>query len=193
MEFIKNYDVFAESELDIHVNNTTVDNKLLQKLQDSVDASIASGQGSLEDLMLVSTSNSAQHIARKLRDSAKKIREENQALEQQKLATMKELKEMEAIENQVVRDHEIRKLEMEIQRDKYKVDRDNETKLIIQEAITEGNAMIDLSNDRELDVADIALKERALTENERKNRAQEDLKRESNSIARKKSTMSKTK
>jgi hypothetical protein len=192
-EFIQNYQEFAESEFDIHVNNATADGQLMQKLQASVDAAISAGQGTLEDLLTVNSTGSIQSIARRLRESSRKIRAEQQQIQEAQNKAAMEAKQMDARENQVNREHEIIKLDKTIEIQKYKVDRDNETKLAIADSNLSANSEVDLVDDRELDLADIALKTRDLQEKERSNRAKEDIAREKNQIARNKPRPSTTK
>lgn len=173
-EFIQNYTEFAETEFDIHTNRPTEDKELFDRLKTSVDQALQQGRGSYDDYIAIHSSNSVQLVAKKLRDNAQKIREEQAALQKQQEDSVAKLEQMRLIEAQKLRDHEIELKEMDIAIKKYEIDsRSNQE-----------SSNLDLVNDNELDLADIHFKNKDLAERVRHNKMTENLTKEKNSISR---------
>jgi hypothetical protein len=93
---IQHFDEFAASEFDIHIGNSTEDTALYQDIKSLSQAAIQNGQAKIEDLIAISTSESVQETSRKLKNSAERIRrEENERAEadrasQEKMAAQKD-------------------------------------------------------------------------------------------------------
>jgi hypothetical protein len=85
MEFISQFDEFVSSEYDLHVPNTTDDNQLYQDINMLSQAAIQNGQATIGDLIALRKSESTQEMSRRLEDSAKKLKEENDALQKQQM------------------------------------------------------------------------------------------------------------
>jgi len=179
-EFVKTYSEFAESEFDLHTNRPTEDRELFEKLKAGVEQAIAQGSAQLEDLITVNSSGSIQAISQKLKANRNATMREQQQIEKQRAEQMERMEQSRLKEALEVRAHEKEMLNMELEAQYYKVDKDFEAKTMI------GKGQIDLSNDRELDVSDIVLRTRAQNEIERSNKVKESLAKEKNDISRKK-------
>jgi hypothetical protein len=84
-EIVSNFDEFVSSEYDIHVSNSTNDTQLYQDLRQLSQAAIQNGQATIADLVAISQSESVQEIAKRLEESAIKIKEQNEQVQQQQL------------------------------------------------------------------------------------------------------------
>ena len=93
-QIVNNFDEFVASEYDIHMSNSNNDTQLYQDLRTLSQAAIQNGQAKISDLIAISQSESVQEIARRLEDSARKIKEENDAMEQQRMQQQQQQSEM---------------------------------------------------------------------------------------------------
>lgn len=93
-QIVNNFDEFVASEYDIHMSNSNNDTQLYQDLRTLSQAAIQNGQAKISDLIAISQSESVQEIARRLEDSARKIKEENDAMEQQRMQQQQQQAEM---------------------------------------------------------------------------------------------------
>jgi len=93
-QIVNNFDEFVASEYDIHMSNSNNDTQLYQDLRTLSQAAIQNGQAKISDLIAISQSESVQEIARRLEDSARKIKEENDAIEQQRMQQQQQQSEM---------------------------------------------------------------------------------------------------
>jgi hypothetical protein len=84
---VTKFDEFVASEYDIHVSNSTNDTQLYEDLRALSQAAIQNGQATIADLVAISQSESVQEVSKRLQDSARKIKEENQQMEEKKLAS----------------------------------------------------------------------------------------------------------
>jgi hypothetical protein len=84
---VTKFDEFVASEYDIHVSNSTNDTQLYEDLRALSQAAIQNGQATISDLVAISQSESVQEVSKRLQDSARKIKEENQQMEEKKLAS----------------------------------------------------------------------------------------------------------
>jgi len=87
---VTKFDEFVASEYDIHVSNSTNDTQLYEDLRALSQAAIQNGQATISDLVAISQSESVQEVSKRLQDSARKIKEENQQMEEKKLASQEE-------------------------------------------------------------------------------------------------------
>jgi hypothetical protein len=83
MVMIDNFDEFVMTEFDIHISNSSSDTMLYNELKTLAQAAIQNGQATISDLISISQTDSIQGIARKLKDSAKRIQEEQMQQQQQ--------------------------------------------------------------------------------------------------------------
>ena len=108
-EVVSKFDEFVSTEYDVHVSNSTNDTQLYNDLRALSQAAIQNGQATIADLVAISQSESVQEIAKKLESSARKIREENQAMEEKKMQQQQQQAQLEAQDRQAQRDFEIKK------------------------------------------------------------------------------------
>jgi hypothetical protein len=113
-EIVSKFDEFVSTEYDVHVSNSTSDTQLYNDLRALSQAAIQNGQATIADLVAISQSESVQEIAKKLESSAKKIREENQAMEEKKMQQAQQQAQLEAQDRQAQRDFEMKKHDDEI-------------------------------------------------------------------------------
>ena len=113
-EMVTKFDEFVSSEYDIHVSNSTNDTQLYNDLRALGQAAIQNGQATIGDLVAISQSESVQEIARKLEDSARKIKEDNEAMQQKQLEQQQQASQLEAQQADAQRQFEMKKHEDEI-------------------------------------------------------------------------------
>lgn len=100
---INNFDEFVSTEYDLHVSNATADTQLYNDLRSLAQAAIQNGQATIADLAAISQSESVQEVARRLDDSARKIKEQNDAMQEKQLAAQQENTQMQMKEKQDTR------------------------------------------------------------------------------------------
>lgn len=81
MEMVNNFDEFNSSEMDIHISNSSEDTQLYQEIRALSQAAIQNGQAKIGDLISIAQSESVQETARKLKNSAEEILEEQRQKE----------------------------------------------------------------------------------------------------------------
>jgi hypothetical protein len=108
-EMVTTFDEFVSSEYDIHVSNSTNDTQLYNDLRALGQAAIQNGQATIGDLVAISQSESVQEIARKLEDSARKIKEDNEAMQEKQLEQQQQASQMQAQQADAQRQFEIKK------------------------------------------------------------------------------------
>jgi hypothetical protein len=122
MVMIDNFDEFVSSEMDIHIANSSNDTELYQEMKMLAQAAIQNGNATISDLISISQTDSIQGIARKLKNSAKRIQEEQmqqkqqeqqaaQQMQQEKIAAEKEDKMIDIQEKDKDRQVEYAKIE----------------------------------------------------------------------------------
>ena len=84
---VQNFNEFCLSDYDIHISNSTADTELFNELKALSQAAIQNGQATISDLVAISQSESVQEISRKLQDSAEKIKEQQQEMQEKTIAT----------------------------------------------------------------------------------------------------------
>ena len=82
---VTKFDEFVLTEYDIHVSNATNDTQLYNDLRSLSQAAIQNGQATISDLIAISQSESVQEIAKRLAESARKIKEDNDAMQEKKM------------------------------------------------------------------------------------------------------------
>jgi hypothetical protein len=113
-EMVTKFDEFVSSEYDIHVSNSTNDTQLYNDLRALGQAAIQNGQATIGDLVAISQSESVQEIARKLEDSARKIKEDNEAMQGKQLEQQQQASQMQAQQADAQRQFEMKKHDDEI-------------------------------------------------------------------------------
>ena len=108
-EMVTTFDEFVSSEYDIHVSNSTNDTQLYNDLRALGQAAIQNGQATIGDLVAISQSESVQEIARKLEDSARKIKEDNEAMQEKQLEQQQQASQMQAQQADAQRQFEMKK------------------------------------------------------------------------------------
>lgn len=103
-EIISKFDEFCSSEYDLHVSNSSSDNELFQDIRQLSQAALQNGQATFADLITIRKSGSVQDMSRKLEESAKRIREENQAMEKAKMEQQQQQAQLEAQDKAATRE-----------------------------------------------------------------------------------------
>ena len=106
MEMIDQFDEFVSSEMDIHISNSTEDTQLYQEMKSLSQAAIQNGQAKIEDLIAITQSESVQEIARKLKDSAERIADEQKEQQAAQQKGLQEMEQMKAKDKQIDREFE---------------------------------------------------------------------------------------
>lgn len=89
-QMVLNFDEFVSTEYDLHVSNSTNDTQLYQDLRALSQAAIQNGQAKISDLIAITQSESVQEVGRRLEDSAKRIQEEQQQMQEKQIAQQQE-------------------------------------------------------------------------------------------------------
>jgi len=87
---VTKFDGFVSSEYDVHISNSTNDTQLYDDLRALSQAAIQNGQATISDLIAITQSESVQEVSRRLEDSARRIKEEGQQMEEKKIASQEE-------------------------------------------------------------------------------------------------------
>jgi hypothetical protein len=193
MIMLEHFDEFAASEMDIHVGNSTEDTALYQDIKSLSQAAIQNGQAKIEDLVAISTSESVQETSRKLKNSAERIRKEEnekaqldresaQQMQQTQLAAAEKAAEREDFHKNEDRKVEYAKIEQK-REETFLREEGN----IFREGLrvdSDGNGIADELDLRRVDVDEthkkesIRIQEEKLAENRRSNIANETIKRQ---------------
>ena len=100
---VNNFDEFVATEYDIHMSNSSTDTQLYNDLRALAQAAIQNGQATIADLAAISQSESVQEVARRLDESARKIKEQNDAMQEKQLAAQQENAKLAMQEQQETR------------------------------------------------------------------------------------------
>ena len=93
-QMVTHFDEFVSTEYDLHVSNSTNDMQLYQDLRALSQAAIQNGQATISDLIAITQSESVQEIARRLEDSARRIKEQQQEMQEKQMAQQQEAAQM---------------------------------------------------------------------------------------------------
>ncbi len=93
-QMITHFDEFVSTEYDLHVSNSTNDTQLYQDLRALSQAAIQNGQATISDLIAITQSESVQEIARRLEDSSRRIKEQQQEMQEKQIAQQQEAAKM---------------------------------------------------------------------------------------------------
>jgi hypothetical protein len=93
-QMVTHFDEFVSTEYDLHVSNSTNDTQLYQDLRALSQAAIQNGQATISDLIAITQSESVQEIARRLEDSARRIKEQQQEMQEKQMAQQQEAAQM---------------------------------------------------------------------------------------------------
>ncbi len=194
MVMIDYFDEFAASEMDIFVGNSTEDTALYQQIKSLSQAAIQNGQAKIEDLIAISTSESVQETSRKLKNSAERIRkEQNERAEadrasQEKLQMMKQEFQEKMWQRDDFNKEEDRKIEYaKIEQKREEAVMKEEVSLLrenMKMVDSDGNGIADEIDLRRTEVDEtykeesIALGQAKLEETKRSNMANEEIKRQ---------------
>jgi len=118
-QFITHFDEFASTEYDLHLSNSTSDTQLYNDIKALSQAAIQNGQATISDLVAISQSDSVQDIAKKLEASAKRIKEENNQMQEQQMQQQQEMQQA-----QMQADKEAQEIDIKKHDDKIAVDRE---------------------------------------------------------------------
>jgi hypothetical protein len=193
MIMLEHFDEFAASEMDIHVGNSTEDTALYQDIKSLSHAAIQNGQAKIEDLIAISTSESVQETSRKLKNSAERIRKEEnekaqldresaQQMQQAQIAAAEKTAERDDYHKNEDRKVEYAKIEQKREETFLK-----EEGNIFREGLrvdSDGNGIADELDLRRVDVDEthkkesIRIQEEKLAEDRRSNIANETIKRQ---------------
>jgi hypothetical protein len=212
-EFVSQFDEFVATDYDLHVSNSTNDTKLYEDLRALSQAAIQNGQATISDLIAISQSESVQDIARRLQDSAERIKEENDKMEQAKLQQAQQAAEMDNQAKQALLDFEVKRHNdvVSIEREKMATNleiakikemgadvRDARANGLEQDRVdTDKNGIDDYIDIRRTDIDEnykinqIRIKEEELAEKTRANLVAEELKAKELNIKKTQSTASK--
>ncbi len=190
-QLITHFDEFCATEYDLHLSNSSSDQQLFNDLKALSQAAIQNGQATISDLIAISQSESVQDVARKLEESAKKIKEQNDAMQQQQLAQQDEANKLAMQDKQVQREWEIKKHNDEIAVERERIEsniliasikeENNNYRNSTNNTDTDNNGVGDLLDLRRTEVDEnykqeqINLKQQQLDETARANRAKEEL------------------
>jgi len=193
-QFITHFDEFASTEYDLHLSNSSSDTQLYNDIRALSQAAIQNGQATISDLVAISQSDSVQDIAKKLQNSAERIKQENNEMQQQQMQQQQEMQQA-----QMQADQEAREIDLKKHDDKISVDREKIQADLTIAAMREANnnyrtesGLIDSDNNGIADKLDLRRTEAAekrddqkidldrakLEETIRSNQAKEDIAKE---------------
>ncbi len=125
-QFITHFDEFASTEYDLHLSNSSSDTQLYNDIKSLSQAAIQNGQATISDLVAISQSDSVQDIAKKLENSAKRIKEENEQMQQQQMEQQQQMQQAQMQQAQQQQEIDLKKHDDDIavKREKIKADLD---------------------------------------------------------------------
>jgi hypothetical protein len=123
-QMVSHFDEFVSSEFDLHVSNSTNDTKLYEDLRALSQAAIQNGQATISDLIAITQSESVQEIAKRLEDSARRIKEDNDKMQQQQLEQQAQAQQAQMQNEKEKRAFEIQKHNDEIAVKREQIDAD---------------------------------------------------------------------
>jgi hypothetical protein len=203
---VDQFDEFVMTEFDIHVSNSSNDTMLYNELKTLAQAAIQNGQATISDLISIAQTDSIQGIARKLKDSAKRIQEEQMEQQQQAQQAQMQMQEMQNQNAQAEREFKVAEADKNRQIEYAKIDKDITIAAMKEQSSAFRDGMridtdrngIDDRLDLERTEADkrykdqqIKQKEKELQEKVRSNKANENLKEKQIKIQNKKKQESK--
>lgn len=190
-QLITHFDEFCSTEYDLHLSNSSSDQQLFNDLKALSQAAIQNGQATISDLIAISQSESVQDVARKLEDSAKRIKEQNDAMQQQQLAQQDAANKAAMQDKQAQREWEIKKHDDDIAVERERIEsniliasikeENNNYRNSTNNIDTDNNGVGDLLDLRRTEVDEnykqeqINLKQQQLNETARANKAKEEL------------------
>ena len=190
-QLITHFDEFCATEYDLHLSNSSSDQQLFNDLKALSQAAIQNGQATISDLIAISQSESVQDVARKLEESAKKIKEQNDAMQQQQLAQQDAANKAAMQDKQAQREWEVKKHEDDIAIERERIEsniliatikeENNNYRNSTNNTDTDNNGVGDLLDLRRTEVDEnykqeqINLKQQQLDETSRSNKAKEEL------------------
>jgi hypothetical protein len=173
------------------LSNSSNDQQLFNDLKALSQAAIQNGQATISDLIAISQSESVQDVARKLEDSAKRIKEQNDAMQQQQLAQQDAASKAAMQDKQAQREWEVKKHEDDIAIERERIEsniliatikeENNNYRSNTNNVDTDNNGVGDLLDLRRTEVDEnykqeqINLKQQQLNETARANKAKEEL------------------
>jgi hypothetical protein len=194
-QLITHFDEFCSTEYDLHLSNSSSDQQLFNDLKALSQAAIQNGQATISDLIAISQSESVQDVARKLEDSAKRIKEQNDAMQQQQLAQQDAANKAAMQDKQAQREWEIKKHDDDIAVERERIEsniliagikeENNNYRNSTNNIDTDNNGVGDLLDLRRTEVDEnfkqeqINLKQQQLEETVRANKAKEELQKKS--------------
>jgi len=185
-QFVQQYTEFSETEFDLHISDSNSDTQLFNDLRQLAQAAIQNGNAQISDLISIYTTNSSQSIARKLKDSSERLakeQKESQEQQQQAAQQMKQMdlqnsqadREFKATETQKDRESQERIAEIRAAAMTYRGDSDRDgipDLLEVEKARQKGT----------IDLKKLEIEERKLSEKERNNRVNEELRRSQQNV-----------
>ena len=125
-QFITHFDEFASTEYDLHLSNSTSDTQLYNDIKALSQAAIQNGQATISDLVAISQSDSVQDIAKKLEASAKRIKEENNQMQEQQMKQQQEMQQAQMQADKEAQEIDIKKHDDDIAVKREKIQADLE-------------------------------------------------------------------
>ena len=125
-QFITHFDEFASTEYDLHLSNSTSDTQLYNDIKALSQAAIQNGQATISDLVAISQSDSVQDIAKKLEASAKRIKEENNQMQEQQMQQQQEMQQAQMQADKEAQEIDIKKHDDDIAVKREKIQADLE-------------------------------------------------------------------
>jgi hypothetical protein len=195
-QMVTHFDEFVSTEYDLHVSNSTNDTQLYQDLRALSQAAIQNGQATISDLIAITQSESVQEIARRLEDSARRIKEQQQEMQEKQMAQQQEAAQMANQQAQAKLAFDTRKHDDEIavKREQIQADlqiagmqesgNDIRDQRAADRVDTDKNGIDDYLDVRRTDIDEnyknqqVRIAEQKLTETTRANLAKEQLQRE---------------
>lgn len=180
-QFVQQYTEFSETEFDLHISDSNSDTQLFNDLRQLAQAAIQNGNAQISDLISIYTTNSSQSIARKLKDSSERLAQQQREAQEQQQQTAQQIKQMELQDNQADREFKA----SEAQKDRESQERIAEIRAAAMAYRGDSDRdgipdLLEVEKARQkgqLDAKKLEIEERKLSEKERSNRVNEELKR----------------
>ena len=125
-QFITYFEEFASTEYDLHLSNSSSDTQLYNDIRALSQAAIQNGQATISDLVAISQSDSVQDIAKKLQNSAERIREENNKMQEQQMQQQQQMQQAQMEQEQMKQEIDLKKHDDEIAVKREKIQADLE-------------------------------------------------------------------
>jgi hypothetical protein len=185
-QFVQQYTEFSETEFDLHISDSNSDTQLFNDLRQLAQAAIQNGNAQISDLISIYTTNSSQSIARKLKDSSERLAQEQREAQEQQQQTAQQIKQMELQDNQADREFKT----VEAQRDRESQERIAEIRAAAMAYRGDSDRdgipdLLEVEKARQkgqLDAKKLEIEERKVSEKERSNRVNEELKRSQSNV-----------